>query len=176
MDGSLVVYDSVMNSNLPSKEKSIFRQYMDKVTNGKITKAVGRGIGMNHLTTLGHTVRATGESTVTGATLAILHAELPTGLDIKGAPADGILAALAALAAIAGANHELSRDALNVSNSAMSIFAFRKTYDFIAEKKLASGSPLGGTFGPSQSAKVAGEENDFGNENDPILAAARDLD
>jgi hypothetical protein len=150
---------SVESSNLPGREKSAIRRWVEGVAGtgvGAVGTVAGAGIQV---------VRSGGESLVVGALLGAAHSEMKTGLDMKKVPMDagiGVLGTLASLALCAqeGSEGGLCTDARNIANTGFSVFAFRKTYDLLAEKRLAAGKAPGGTFGPSQAAKVAGEYDD----------------
>jgi hypothetical protein len=137
----------------------------------------------HHLTVTGEAIRGGGEGLIIGAALGAVHASLPTGLDIKVPmgtgkaallPADAVLAALALVGSAAmGPNDAVGTDLRNSGIAAASVFSFRKTADFIAAKRAATGkagfSQLAahGEDGSSWSADAGAE--------DPIVAAARRL-
>jgi len=119
-----------------------------------------------------HGTRKVAEGIGTGLVLGGLHATLKTGLDVGKVPIDGVGGAL--LAFVGG---EVGGE---IGASMLSVFSFRKFYDLVAEKRLASGQEPGGTFGPAQKTKVAGELSSWAGDNsssdeDPILAAAQAL-
>ena len=126
-----------------------------------------------------HVVRAGGEGIVTGAGLALIHANAPNGLDlqVKKPGPDGkggitlpldLMASLGGFAASVGtAGSESSHDAKNIGTAAMGVFSFRKTLDLLAEKRATTGAKIKGTVGQPK----AGAHGEFGE--DPILAAAR---
>ena len=121
-----------------------------------------------------------GAGGLTGALLGAVHVENSTGLAVyRGhVPADAALAVLSLAYATAAPDKPMSAEiARNVSATALGVFAFRKTYDMLAEKRLSSGKTVGGVFGPAQKAKIAGELHDGVSvgEEDPILAAGRAL-
>jgi len=128
------------------------------------------GLSRKHVESAGHGIRQYAESLLTGAVLGAVQAEGVTGLDVKGAPLDGILAGAGFVGSIMLADDEngLGHDARNVGASALSIFTFRKTEALLHEKKkLATMAGEGGE---------GDEKVDLGaDEDDPIVAAARQL-
>lgn len=150
---------SVEGSNLPSREKSSIRRWMENLSD------VGRMAQVGSVAHAGmHAVRTSGESVVVGGLLGAAHSELKTGLDVKKVPMDGVAGLVAAIASVAVADGPdgVSADARNVAGSCFSVLSFRKTYDLLAEKRMAAGKAPGGTFGPAQAARVSGEIDEDG--------------
>lgn len=166
MDISLARVES---SNLPASQKSSIRRIYE-ATMGKYGGSISRA--RIHAIEGGHAVRQTGESIVTSAALAAAHVHLPTGLDYKKVPVDGVIGALGMIAGVSLAHEGVGADLRNVGASGISIFTFRKVFQLLAEKKLQAGGMPGGLIGPA-GPPVAHGETDFGE--DPIIAAARAL-
>jgi hypothetical protein len=162
---------AVHSSNMSNHHKSAIRRFWDEAK-GKGSSLMGRSSA--HLRSTGATVRQGGESILVGGLLGYAHVELPNGLDIKvpnskiSIPLDGAVAAIGMLGGIALANEEGGVDLRNAGASAASVFAFRKAYDFAAEKKKASGGHPGGTFGADQAYGM-------GEERDEIIECARQI-
>lgn len=112
-------------------------------------------------------LRSGGESLIVGGLLGALHVE--KGLDYKKVPVDAVVGGLGLVAGAALAHEQYGKDLANAGSAALAIFSFRKTYEFLAEKKKADGKPVAGGF---KGASVAGD--DYGAE-DPIIAAAKFL-
>jgi len=136
----------------------------------------------HHLTVGGEALRAGGESLIVGSALGAIHASMPTGLDIKVSgktaakpvylPADAVVAAIGLIGSAAmGPNDAVGTDLRNSGAAAASVFAFRKTADYIAGMRSKKNQP-------AYSALSAHGENDWASDagaEDPIVAAARHL-
>lgn len=173
---SQLVFRSIAQSNIPSSEKSQIRRWYERMTGGGVSLSRVKQHASEGL----EAVRQGGESLLTGGALAIAHAELKTGLDVRGVPIDALLGGLGLAGRAAMAHMPGGVDSGNIGASAATVFAFRKTFDLIAQKKASKGQATGGAFGPAQQAKVAGEfEGDSSDDSDvgedPIVAAARAL-
>ena len=161
---------AVHSSNMASEHKSAIRSFWEQAK-GRSSSIMSRGGA--HLRSTGATVRQGGESLLVGGLLGAAHVELPNGLDVKipnstiAIPVDGAIAVGGMVGGILLANEEGGTDLRNAGASAASVFAFRKTYDFLAAKKKSSGGKVGGTF--------AGEDCEVNGEHDPILACARQM-
>jgi hypothetical protein len=99
-------------------------------------------------------------------------------LDFKKAPIDAILGVVSLALSTRMHHSEAAHDLRNVGAQGLGVFAFRKSYGWAAQTRIAQGKAPGGTFGTS---RIAGEtyyqdavHGDFGAE-DPIVAAARSL-
>jgi hypothetical protein len=139
------------------EKPSVFRRWIDKMTGAE------RGLSRvrAHVSETALAVRQVGEGVVVGAALGAAHAKLAGGLDVKGVPADLALGLLGAGTGIAFANEPFAHDLRNVGTGCATVFAFRKTADFLAAKKVA--------------ATVTGERRvDIGAE-DPILSMAQNF-
>ena len=163
---SAMVYSG---ANAPGP-KSAIRKFYERVlgTVGSPTATSMR----QHVHAGAHLVRQSGESLIVGGLLGVAHSKLQNGLDVSVAngkavvPIDAAGAALAAVASIATAGEGaegMATDLRNAAASGFTVFAFRKTVDFMNKKKAAGGGAP---------ATHAGE-GDFGE--DPIIAAAKRL-
>lgn len=178
-----LVFDSIAQANLPMRDKSVIRKWVDRVSQGTMGMVGVRA--RSHVVAGGNALRQGAESAVVGGALGMLHAELPTGLDmvVKGhnVALDGAGGLLALGASIAFGGEDMHHELRNAGAMGVGVFAFRKGYDFIAAKKIAAGQKPGGAFGPAQTAKVAGEiaegMSDMGEEEivDPVVACAKAL-
>lgn len=163
----LSLFRSVESSNLPPAHKSALRRFADSMMTrhgGTYQRAAV------HVKEGAHALRQGGESAITGGVLGAAHVYLPTGLDMKKVPLDLVLGVGGLVGGVAMANEGVGADLRNVGASAVTVFAFRKTTDFLAAKRRASGGIVG------FAAKVAGEfgaegQSDVGE--DPIIATAR---
>lgn len=161
---------AVHSSNMAGHHKSAIRRFWEQAKGSGSSMLAGSG---KHLTAVGETFRQGGESILVGGILAAAHVEY--GLDVKipnskiVVPVDGIAAAVGMLGGIALAREPGSVDLRNAGASAATVFAFRKTYDFMAEKKKASGGKVAGSFGEDSSYGMHGEEEDA------ITACARQI-
>jgi hypothetical protein len=111
--------------------------------------------------------RGGGEGVLTGAALAVVHANAPNGLDISiktGGPTVPIDAVVGVGGLLLG-----GQDSHNIGVAAAGVFSFRKTMDLMAEKKAQKGQKPIGTVGVPKT----GVHGDFGE--DPILREARGL-
>jgi hypothetical protein len=155
----------VSSSNLPAHEKSAIRQWYNRMT-GKVSHVFRGGGSMSrHVHASGHALRQGGEALVTGAVLGALHVNLSTGLDVKRVPIDAVAGAVLLLSG--GAHSEVAQDLRNAGGTALGIYAFRKTHDFLEERKRARGGVAGSAI------KKAGMHGEFAG--DPIIEAARGL-
>lgn len=169
----LAMYNAIEGSNMPSRQKSALRKWYEGRVGGLVSRHGGRVA--RHATEGLQAVRQGGESLVAGAILAAVDVEV--GLDVKKAPVDLIAGAgfMALGTAMAGHESGLNCDARNVGASALTVFAYRKTYALLHEKKTAAGEKPKGI-----AAKVAGED-DYDNGDspeygeDPIVRAAKNL-
>ena len=133
--------------------KSTVRNWLDKVTGGATSLSRAKG----HVSEAAHGVRQYGETVVVASALAAIKTHNSEGLDYKGVPIDGALAAVGLAGSVVLADG-VSADLRNAGAAAAAIFTFRKAEQFLVAKK---------------QAKINGE-GDMGAE-DPIVAAARML-
>ena len=163
----------VYGQTQPSALSSFYNRTMQRAGSGQgFTGGLDRI--KTHVMEGGEAVRQSGESLVVGGALAMAHVHLKTGLDLgtKKIPLDAAAGVMGVLAGIALANDEGGTDLRNAGAAALSVFAFRKTFDWAAKKKAATGGGApGGTL-----TKVAGE-SDYGADmgEDPIIRAAMAL-
>lgn len=124
-----------------------------------------------HAAAAGNGLRQGGESFLVGGLLGAASVQLKTGLDVKKVPIDAVVGALGLVGGAALAHEEFGKDLANAGAAGLSIFAYRKTQAFLAEKARAAGKTPG--------FEVHGDDEhfahgDFGAE-DPIVQAARFL-
>jgi hypothetical protein len=182
MAGEMAVLNAVEGSNIPSRQKSLIRRYYENALGHG-----GRGLGRVKAHAMGaaHVLRQGGESVVVGAALGALHVELPTGLDVHigsspAIPADAVLGVVGLAGAVLLAHEEVSSDLRNAGSAAATVFAFRKTHDFLAARAASKGVTPGSVVAATSSASTAGAtaataaaHGDFGE--DPITQLARSL-
>lgn len=166
MASNIISYRSIAGSNLPGHQKSALARLVERV--GGPGAALSRAKA--HAMATGNAVRQGGESVVVGGLLGVAHVELKGGLDVKKVPVDAVGGAACLIAGVALAHEEYGRDLTNAGAAALSVFAFRKTAEFAAKKKLERGAGAPG-------GRIAGEDYfaDYGAEDDAILRAARAL-
>lgn len=163
---------AVHSSNMSGHHKSAIRRFWEQAKGGGSSIMSRSG---KHLSATGATFRQGGESILMGGLLGAAHVELPNGLDVHVPnskiviPIDGVAAAIGMVGGIALAHEDGGVDLRNAGSAAASVFAFRKTFDFLAEKKKASGGKVGGSFGDDASYGMHGEEDDA------ITACARQI-
>lgn len=158
----IVVFDSMLRSNLQPKEKSTIRKWAESVigpmTDVRVKDAPGGALSA---------FRQGSEGLATAGLLAFVHVNTEEGLDYKGLPLDGVGgAALLGLSAFMG-HSELGSDARNIGNDALVVWSYRKMADFFADRRMASGRALPSHLRPGSQSRSA--------ENDPIISAARNL-
>jgi hypothetical protein len=137
------------------EKPSVFRRIIDSMTGSE------RGLSRAHasVSETALAIRQVGEGVVVGAALGAAHAKLEGGLDVKGIPLDAALGGVSVIAGIALADEPIAHDLRNVGTGCATVFAFRKTGDLLAAKKVA--------------ATVTGERRaDIGAE-DPIISMAQ---
>lgn len=143
---------SLARSNMPVEQKTgIMKFYESVFGNGSA------GIAVSHPIREGfHAIRKGGEAAFTGLALGSLDSALG-GLDYKGYPIDGIIAALGFGGALlsGGDPTGIATDMSNVASDALAILAYRKT------KAWRDGV-----------AKQNGRAN---GEDDPIAVAAKEF-
>lgn len=167
----VAAFDAIEGSNMSPSKKSALRRWFDSRATGMVARHGGRV--MKHATEGLHAARQGGESLVSGAILAAVDVEV--GLDVKKVPVDlvGGIGFMALGTAMAGHESGLNCDARNVGASALTVFAYRKTYALLHEKKTAAGEKPKGI-----AAKVAGEYDEGDSPEygeDPIVRAAKNL-
>lgn len=158
----MVVFDSIAQSNIPRHEKSAIARWVDNVTGGVLSAYAGFPKSGDTGENVGvvDVIKADGEGAMVGGLLGALNAQF--GLDMFGkkVPSDLVLSVLTGVGSVGRS----STDLRNISVSAMSVFAFRKT-DALVRALSQSTATAGAT--------VAGEPA-IGGE-DPIAVAARNL-
>lgn len=170
---NMISLRSISASNLPSREKSAIRRFLDRNL-----PTSGLGSLRGHAEHSGHALRAAGEGAIVGGLAGLAHASLKHGLDAdaKGqVPMDGILGLLLlAGSGYAGGFTDSAHDIRNAGTTLLGISVFRKSSEWVAAKRRAKGLPVGG--------KIAGEiddgvyESGMGHEeDDEIVAVAKRL-
>lgn len=124
-----------------------------------------------HAAAAGNGLRQGGESLLVGGLLGAASVQLKTGLDVKKIPLDAVVGALGLVGGAALAHEEFGKDLANAGAAGLSIFAYRKTQAFLAEKARAAGKTPGFEAHGDDEGFVHG---DFGAE-DPIITASRFL-
>jgi hypothetical protein len=157
------VYNRMLQSNLKPEEKSTLAQWaqtvLGPISDIRIKDAPGGALSA---------IRQGSEGLSIAALAAYVHVNMPTGLDVKGAPLDGV-GGLALLAASAFMGHsELGTDARNVGGNAMAVCAFRKLTDTFARARLSAGKALYPHLVPGSSLAAD-------SASDPVSQAAADL-
>ncbi len=168
--GDIVVYDSMLSSNLPREDKSTIRKWFERVS-GMPQLRSRRDMPEVGLVEGGlNVVRAVGEGITLGAVAGAIHGSSDNGLDIGGKiPADAALGSLLAASAVLAPDSELTKDAVNMAGEAFAIFAFRKTTSLMVEKRLASGGVVPKHL--NSGSGIAGEADDI--DSDPVVKTAR---
>jgi hypothetical protein len=144
----------IAQSNMPdATKKSAIRKWYDGLTGGATSLVRDKVSG--HVREGGHVIRQSGEAVIMGGLLGIVDAEV--GLDFKGFPIDGIVAALGMGASIYMAHdpYGISADMRNIGSDALAILTYRKSKAWREKGKAGSHTTITG--------------------EDPIAAAARDL-
>lgn len=162
----IVVYDSVMKSNIPVHEKSHLRQWFEKMTDIVPSREhESRGITKEHVISAVQAFRQGVESNAVSLSLGVVHAEV--GLDIGKVPVDALTGFVLTGASVALARHEISRDLLNMGMAAGNCFTFRKGFAWATARKARTGGAAASKMGE---VNIAGEENE-----DPIVQVARTI-
>lgn len=167
MASELALYDSVLSSNLPAREKSHLRRWFENTTGLNLSPAKMGGQVKGGLTTF----RQYSEAGLAGGLLGLIHAEAKGGLDAHGVPLDGMAAAILGIGSVWAGDHELSPDARNIGSHCFAVFSFRKTEELLVQKKLSKGQAVPSHLIPG--TKIHGE-SEVGAE-DPIVAVSRNL-
>lgn len=159
--GSMIAMRSIMHSNLPAREKSVIRDFVDRHTGGKATAQLmhlGKtGLSRLHASHGQSLIRQGGEAVVVGGLLGAVNATVGLDYGTKKIPVDATLAVAAAGAAVILHRSGLSTEARNVMSSSLTVYAFRKVSAMMGKV-------------PASGTAVAGE-----SDEDPIIAAARAL-
>jgi hypothetical protein len=155
----IVLHDQGIHLPRASGSKSMVRKYADLVTGGAATAAIRYGeqkVGVDHVSAFFDSVERVGVGGVTGAGLAFFS-KMFGGLDQNNMPVDLIGSGLSSLIGVAGARTKFGAIARTMGGSAMTVFAFRKTEEWLGARKASDG--------------VHGDEMGA----DAILDAAQDL-
>lgn len=141
--------------------KSTVRRWIDK-----IAEATGQEVTKSHAEELALTVRQVGEGGVVGAALGVVHGTV--GLDVKGIPLDLVAAGVGSAGAMYLAREDYSHDVRNIASHSFCVFTFRKTDQLVRMKRQPG-------LEDSEAIEGSGETTDDVGEEDPVVAAARDL-
>lgn len=163
--GDMVVYDSIMHSNLSQPEKSAMRRWFERNV-GSVASIRPREQG----SALMETFRQTAEGGLTTIALASLHVMREDGLDVKGVGIDATISGLASLAAVGmGSSNGFSTTARNIGVTAGNLWLWRMWTNFLIQRKLASGETLPRHLNPG-AARMSGDPTE-----DPIVAVGAKL-
>lgn len=168
--GEIMLYDSVLSSNIPVQEKSQLRKLFEKATGSSIVPSFSKA--GKHVHGGLSAFRQGSESLLAGAALGGIHAEFKGGLDAPGFPVDGALGVLLTVGSAIGAESEVAPDARNVGSTCLGIWSFRATTNLLTEKKLAKGKAVPAHLTPG--TKIAGDDGSMAGE-DPILRVAKTM-
>jgi len=146
---------------------SSIKRWYDSVKGGSSAMARAK----LHAAAAGQGLRQGGESLLVGGILGAASVQLKTGLDVKKVPLDAVVGVLGLLGGAAMAHEEYGVDLRNAGATGLSVFAYRKTQAFLAEKARKAGKTPGFEVHGDDEGFVHG---DVGQE-DPIIAAARFL-
>ncbi len=197
----------IARSNIPAQDKSFVMRIANRVglTGASATMARAK----RHAIAAGQAVRGGGEAAIVGSALAAASVYLPTGLDLEinttnngqktlraSMPIDAIIGAAGLGASVLLAHEEVSTDLRNAGLTAVGVFSYRKTQDFLAEKVLANNQKAGAVqrtpgftvhkadtnFAKLQAANAAQQKTgstagEFGHDfgEDPIARVARNM-
>lgn len=145
---------SIESSNLPAQHKSSLRRLFDHGMarhGGTLSRVKAHAVGG------AHAMRKGGEGILTGAALGAASVHLAGGLDFAPTdkftvPVDAVLGVAGLAASVALAHEPFADDMANVGMSALSIFAYRKSADYMAKRKAAS--PAHGDFGADKQDRI----------------------
>lgn len=166
----IVVYDSVMKSNIPSQEKSAIGKWFERVTNIVPSRDDEKrsGLSKDHVVSAVQAFRQSLESNAVSFGLGALHAEV--GLDVAKVPVDAVAGTLLTIGSVAMAKSEISRDLLNMGVAAQNCFTFRKGHAWAAARKERQGDAPATKMG--QVVNIAGEDD----SEDPIVQVAKTIE
>lgn len=168
----LVLYDSVLSSNMSGEAKSALRRWFESATQMGLPESVRPSAAQLHGTL--SAFRQGAESLLTGVAFGAAEVELPGGLDPAGVPIDALAAGLFLGGSALGAKSDMAPTARNVGAVSAGIFGARMTKKFLIEKRLAKGKPLPKHL--QYGSTVSGEApNRVDISNDPIVRAAEGL-
>lgn len=167
---AIALYDSLSASNIPHSEKTQLRKWFETTTGMNLTSLSPAKPATMAKGAIG-AIRQSGEAILVGALLALANVELKDGLDVYGAPADGVAAVMLNIGATLWAHSDLAPDARNIASSCFTVWSYRETTNLLIQKRMAKGRTLPPHLIPGN--KIHGETQ-VGSE-DPIVKAARNL-
>jgi hypothetical protein len=166
--GEMIVYDSMLHSNMKPEDKSMIRTWFEKASGQLATANESTGntrINRYHVISALTAIRQSLESNAASFGLGVLHADM--GLDVVGVPMDLVGGLTLQATSILLGDTPVSPDLLNLGTAGTNSYSFRKGYDWMAAKKKARGQEPAGKFGQST---IHGEQSD-----DPIRDVAKKL-
>lgn len=167
MASDILIYDSIAQSNIPKREKSLIQSWVDTVTGiaSNRDREVYRSPA-GHLAGFIGTLRQYAEGGGVGIVMGAMHAEFKNGLDVGGVPVDGATGlAAGGLGLLCGGEARTTLN--NIGSHSTGIYSFRMVHKLRAEMLRSKGRVPGGTV-KGDPATIAGED-----ESDPIVQAAR---
>lgn len=164
----IVVYDSLSGNAIPTREeKSVMRRWFESsVLSGRIKPGAHVKGGLSAF-------RKGTEALGAGAVLAAIHVETDGGLDKFGMPVDGIGGAMALAGSAIWPDAEVSSDARDLGADALTVWSFRKTTDWLVERRIANGRAIPRHLSPVN--RLSKEEQSTVAGEDPIVNAAKNL-
>jgi len=136
----IIQYDASGRHFVPaSREKSLVRRFGDMLTAGGITSVVRSAedtFGAPYVKAFLASVRGVGEAGVTGSALGALSAA--GAIDYDGTPVDFAFGLASTGVGILAAKSEFGQTLRTAGQTAIGIFAFRKTEAWLGVKKHAS--------------------------------------
>jgi hypothetical protein len=159
MSTEVVLHDQGIHLPRASASKSVFRKYADIVSAGHATglvRSAESSFGTDHVSAFFDVVERWGVGGVTGAGLAFTG-KMMGGLDQGNIPLDATSGLGLGVLGVLGARSKIGSVARAMGGSAMTVFAFRKTEEWLGERKASHHG-----------------DSDMGAE-DPVIAAAREL-
>jgi hypothetical protein len=147
MASDSLVFNSIAQSNLPVSQKSFLMRAYEEASGSSISPRTLEAAKLHGMSAL-EAVRAGGEAFVVGASVGILDAILPGGLDVKAGgfkvPMDGVAAVLAYAGSVGSAAHAGSTDAKNIGTALMGIASYRMLNQFVKAKQGAPATNFNG--------------------------------
>lgn len=165
----IVVYDSVMKSNIPNQEKSAIGKWFERMANivPARDEEKSTGVTKEHVVSAVQAFRQSLESNVVSFGLGAFHAEV--GLDVAKVPVDMVAGTILTIGSVAMAKSEISRDLLNMGVASQNCYTFRKGHAWAAARKERQGDAPATKMGQ---VNIAGE----GDSEDPIVQVAKTIE
>lgn len=137
MSTEVILHDQGIHLPRPSASRSVFRKYADLVSAGHATglvRSAEGSFGVDHVSAFFDSVERMGVGGVTGAGLAFTG-KMMGGLDQGNIPLDGISGLTLSALGVFGARSKIGSVARAMGGSAMTVFAFRKTEEWLGMRK-----------------------------------------